>query len=134
MILGLDPGTRRIGVAVADNETGLARPLEVIDAAVVDPISRIAELVRELSIECIVVGRPVGLSGREGPAMEAQRRLIEELRAAISVPVDEFDERLTTVVAERGLRAAGGSGAQRKRVRDAVAAQIMLQGYLDSRR
>lgn len=131
MILGVDPGERRVGIAVADDETRFARPLEVIDVRAVDPIARIAALVRELGAGIVVVGRPVGLSGRAGPAVEAQTAFVDALRAALDVHVVEYDERLTSVVAEQGLRAAGGGPSARKRIRDAVAAQVMLQGYID---
>ena len=132
-VLGVDPGTRRIGVALADLETRFAHPLEVIDATS-SPAARIAALAEEHGIVKIVVGKPVGLSGRDGPAVEQQKAFVEELRAATDVPVEEFDERLTTVVAEAGLRAAGTSAKKRKETRDAVAAQVLLQGFLDSTR
>jgi putative Holliday junction resolvase len=132
MIIGVDPGERRVGVALADAETRFARPLEVIDARDRDPVERVAELVREVEASLVVVGQPMSLSGRSGAAVEAQRGFVKRLRAAISVQVTEFDERLTTVVADSGLRAAGAPRRARARIRDAVAAQIMLQGYLDS--
>ena len=134
MILGIDPGTRRVGVAEADEETRFARPLEVIDAQAVDPVARIAELVREKDVTLIVVGRPLGLAGASGPSVDTQQEFLERLVAAVSVEVCEYDERLTTVIADQGLRAAGGSRKSRDTVRDAVAAQVMLQGYLDSER
>ena len=132
MILGVDPGISRVGLAVADEETRLALPLEVIDAKSLDPVLHIAEVARERGANAIVVGRPVGLSGRDGPAVEVQREFLVKLRAAVSIPVEEFDERLTTVIAERGLRASGSSRAAWAKVRDAIAAQVMLQGYLDA--
>ena len=131
MILGIDPGSKRVGVAAADLETRFARPVEVIDASTTDPLARIGDLVGELEAELVVVGRPVGLSGRAGPAVDEQQRFVVRLRASLSVPVEEFDERLTTTVADQGLRAAGGK--RPKGIRDAIAAQVMLQGYLDSR-
>lgn len=134
MILGVDPGARRIGVAVADEETHWARPLEVIDARATDPVVRLSELVTELGATRVVVGRPVGLSGHPGPAVEAQQDFVRRLSAALSIAVEEFDERLTTVAAERRLREAGTTGARAKAVKDAVAAQLMLQDYLDARR
>lgn len=134
MILGVDPGDRRIGIAVADQETRFARPLEVIDAQITDPVARVAELVRELDVETIVVGRPLSLSGRAGPSVAAQQKLVERVRESVTVPVVEFDERLTTVVAEQALSRGGASRRARKRVRDAIAAQVMLQGYLDSQK
>ena len=132
MILGIDPGERRVGVAVADNETRFARPLEVIDRRSVDAIDRIVELVRELEIERVVVGRPVGLSGRPGAAVDRQQELVEALRVACPVDVVEWDERLTTVIADQALRTSGRNAKESKGIRDAVAAQIMLQGYMDA--
>ncbi len=134
MILGVDPGERRVGVAVADEETRFARPLEVIDAAATDPVRRIAELAREHAATLVVVGRPLGLSGTEGPAVSGAAPFVAALREELTVDVVEHDERLTTVIAERGLRAGGAGRGARKRLRDAVAAQVLLQGYLDARR
>ena len=134
MILGVDPGERRTGVAIADLETNWARPLEVIDARKHDPVARISQIVDERAVDRVVVGRPVGLSGRSGPAVETQQLFVDRLRALTKVPVEEFDERLTTVAAERRLREGGASAARRKEIKDAVAAQLMLQDYLDARR
>lgn len=132
MIVGIDPGERRVGVAVADLETRFARPHEVIDRHEVDAIVRIVAIVQELEADLIVVGRPTGLSGRSGPAMESQGAFVAELTGAVSVEVREFDERFTSVVADRGLRSAGVKARDLKSRRDAVAAQIMLQDYLDA--
>ena len=132
MILGVDPGERRVGVALADEETRFARPLEVIDVAATDPVQRIGALVAEHEVSLVVVGKPVSLSGAQGPAVENAAPFLVALRAALPVDVVEHDERLTTVIAERGLRAGGAGREARKRIRDAVAAQVMLQGYLDS--
>ncbi len=134
MILGIDPGGRRIGVAIADRETRWARPLEVIDARATDPVLRITQLVAEQGVDLIVVGRPVGLSGAEGPAVETQQEFVSALKTAVGVDVEEHDERLTTAEAERGLKGAGVKSATRKKVRDAVAAQVMLQAYMDAER
>jgi putative pre-16S rRNA nuclease len=133
MILGIDPGERRVGVAAANVETRLAHPIEVIDRTRTDAAARIEELVAELGVEEIVVGRPTSLSGRAGPAVAAQQQFVDELRSVTTIPVTEWDERLTTVVAERRLRSAGASAAVRKERRDALAAQIMLQGYMDAK-
>lgn len=119
-------------MAVADERTRVALPVEVIDAQRTDPVTRIVELARARSASVIVVGRPVGLSGQPGPAVQAQGEFVARLRAVVSVPVEEFDERLTTVIAERNLRARGSSSRSRAKVRDAVAAQVMLQSYLDT--
>jgi putative holliday junction resolvase len=134
MILGIDYGSHRIGVAIADHETRFARPLEVIDAREKDPVARIAELTDEMGAALIVVGRPLSLSGAAGPAVESQSRFVAALRERVDVDVVEHDERLTTVIAEQGMRAGGAGRTARRERRDAVAAQMMLQGYLDSER
>lgn len=133
MILGIDPGERRIGVAIADEETRFARPLEVIDQQETDALARLRDLVREHGVRMLVVGRPVNLAGREGQAMEAQKTFLVRLRDEIDVEIDVYDERLTTVIAERSMRDAGTKAARRKELRDAIAASVMLQGYLDSK-
>ncbi len=131
MILGIDPGGRRYGVALADLATRFARPLEVIDAEKDDPVVRLVELARMHDVDRVVVGKPVTLAGAEGAAVEAQRKLVAALRAA-DLDVVEYDERLTTVVAERALRASGAKRVARRKIKDAVAAQVMLQNYVDS--
>lgn len=130
-ILAVDPGERRYGVAVADLETRFAHPLEVIDARAVDPVERITELVEERSAVKVVVGRPVGLSGRAGPAVEARMAFVDALRLK-GIEVVEYDERLTTVIAEQGLRAGGSTSDARAAQLDAVAAQVLLQSFLDA--
>ena len=130
-MLGIDFGTKRVGVAVADEETRFARPLEVIDVTKHDPIERVVELVDDLNVKLIVVGKPLGLSGKEGPAVAAQSVFLGELRAAVTVDVREHDERLTTILADQQMRAAGLKRDAQKQLRDAIAAQVMLQGYLD---
>ena len=130
-ILGIDPGTRRIGLAIADLETRFAQPMEVIEGSS-DAIATIVSRALERGAVKIVVGKPVGLSGRSGPAVEEQAAFLERLRAATDIPVEEYDERLTTVVAEAALRAAGTKAKNRAEIRDAVAAQVMLQGFLDA--
>ena len=133
MIMGVDPGERRVGVAIADPETRFARPLLVIDVAEGDLVARLASLVREHDVQLVVVGKPLTLKGAEGPAAIRQRELVARLKEAAGVAVEEFDERFTTSIADDALRSAGSRRARRKEMRDAVAAQVMLQGYLDSR-
>lgn len=132
MILGVDPGTKRVGLAVADEETRLATPLDVVAAD--EAVDAIAKVVADKEVTRVVVGRPVTLRGTTGPAIEDHRGFIEDLRRALAVPVVEHDERFSSVVAEQGLRAAGTKGRNRTRLVDAVAAQVMLQSYLDSER
>lgn len=132
MILGIDPGRRRYGVAVADPETRFARPVEIIDAALADPVDRIAELARDLGVSTIVVGRPVSLSGAAGPAVLLSDRLAAALQERLGeTEIVQFDERFTTVIAEDARRSAGTRAKKRGAV-DAVAAQLMLQTYLDA--
>jgi putative Holliday junction resolvase len=132
MILGVDPGGRRIGLAAGDLGTRFARPLEVIDAARTDPIERIVGVCEEIGATLIVVGMPLSLSGHRGPQALAAEAFAERLRAAVPVEVRLHDERLSTVVAERALLAAGASALRRKKLRDAIAAQAILQSYLDA--
>lgn len=132
MILGVDPGTKRVGIAAADPETRFARPIEVVETDRTDPVARVAEVAGEIGATEIVVGRPVGLSGRAGPAVHRQAEFVAKLREATGVPVSEYDERLTSVVAERAMRAGGAGAKTRRAKRDAIAAQVMLQDYLDS--
>lgn len=134
MIVGVDPGERRVGVAVADYETRFARPLEVIDTKTLDPVARIVEIVKEIEADKVVVGRATDMKGRAGVAVENQRAFLEALTAACDVEVVEHDERLTSVIADRALRDAGKSAKDARGIRDAVAAQILLQDYLDSNR
>lgn len=133
-MLGIDPGERRVGVAIADLETRFARPLEVIDVKTTDAVVRIVEIVTEHDVDTIVIGRPVGLSGAAGAAVDRQQEFLAALRGACEVDIVEYDERLTTVMANQALRAAGRSTRDTKKIRDAVAAQILLQSYLDSTR
>lgn len=130
MILGVDPGTKRVGLALADPETCFARPLETVDASVA--IERIASLVRTESVTTVVVGRPLSLSGAAGAAAHASEAFARSLRDELpDVSIVEFDERLTTVVAQRRMRDAGLSSKRSRAAIDSAAAQVMLQDYLD---
>ncbi|MFP5297412.1 MAG: Holliday junction resolvase RuvX [Actinomycetota bacterium] len=134
MILGIDPGERRVGVAIADEETRFARPLETIDMRETDLVTRLKEIIAERGVSRLVVGRPVGLSGIEGPAMDAQKTFLVRLRSEIDIEMDVYDERLTTIIADRQMKEAGTGQERRKEMRDAIAATVMLQGYMDSKR
>lgn len=130
-ILGIDPGSVRVGLAAGDRVTRFARPLEVVDRRSEDAVARIAQVVKELGATSVVVGRPTGLAGRAGPAVAEQERFVADLRSALPCPVEEYDERFTTVIAGQGLRAGRAGRRRRAELLDAVAAQVMLQGYLD---
>jgi putative Holliday junction resolvase len=133
--LGLDLGTKRIGVAVSDRSGTIASPLTVLERGRSrrDDHARIAELVRTEEVECVVVGLPLSLSGAAGPAAQAARVEAEQLATVVGVPVETHDERLTTVTAERSLAAGGVRGPARRQRVDKVAAAVILQSWLDAR-
>lgn len=133
--LGVDPGTRRIGVAVSDRSGTVASPLLVLQCGRSrrDDLAALARLARDEEAEVVVVGLPVNMDGSEGAAAKAARRDAATLATLVGVPVELHDERLTTVTAERTLLAAGLDAVQRRRVVDKVAAAIMLQSWLDRR-
>ena len=133
-IIGLDPGERRIGVAIADPTGTIASPDRYIDRRSADPAVEIAELCRELDVDMIVVGLPIALDGSEGPSAVAAREFGEMVAQATEVAVEYHDERFTSVTADQALISGGVRRKKRKEKRDQVAAAVMLQGYLDRRR
>jgi putative Holliday junction resolvase len=133
-VLALDPGTRRVGVAVSDPLGITAQPHSVLDAEDPDLMGQIARLGADLGVERIVVGLPVSLNGTEGPAAATARTFAAAVAGATGLPVDLADERFTSVSAERVLVEAGLSGRRRRAVRDRVAAAVLLQAYLDGGR
>ncbi len=131
-VLGIDPGEARVGVALSDDLGMLAHPLETIDASRHDPCERIAELAAQRQARAIIVGVPRNMDGSFGPAAEKARALIERLRQHVACQVIPWDERLTTVSAQRALRNAGRKAKDQRSVIDQVAAQILLQSWIDS--
>jgi putative holliday junction resolvase len=132
-IMGLDYGERRIGVAMSDLFGWTAQGVEVIDQKLVkDAMGRIAELIKHYEVESIVVGLPKNMNGTVGPSGEICIAFAEQLRQTLTLPVKLWDERLTTVSAERTLLEADVSRRKRKLVIDKMAAAILLQSYLDS--
>ena len=132
--VALDIGTRRIGVALSDSGGAVATPYEVVTRSG-DPARdhrRIAALVDESGAEVVVVGLPLSLDGNEGPAARAILAEVDQLRAALPVPVVTWDERLSTVEAERSLRLTGVRKGKRRQVVDQVAATVILQSWLDA--
>lgn len=131
-ILALDHGTVRIGVAVSDELKMMAHPLDHIPA---EPFTDFAEklrtLVRDKEVELILVGMPRNMDGSYGDAAAKVRVFVAALRDIIQVPIRTWDERLTTVQAQRALRDSGRKDKNRERI-DSTAAAILLQGYLDS--
>lgn len=131
-ILALDLGRIRIGVAVSDELQSLAHPLETIPRDR-QATSRLAQIIREKKVDHVVVGIPRQMNGQIGAAATEALRFVEKLRAILPCRVVTWDERLTTVAAHRALRDAGKKTRDTRRYIDQVAAQMILQGYLDRR-
>lgn len=129
-ILGLDVGDKRIGVAFADGL--LAIPLTVLDRAGEESdMEKLLALAREHGAERIVVGLPLSMNGSIGRQAEKVLAFSRSLSEHVDIPVDTWDERLSTVAAERLLLDSGMKREKRKGKRDAMAAAIILQAYLD---
>jgi putative holliday junction resolvase len=130
-ILGIDLGKARIGVAVSDELGMLAHPVETI-AANANPERRIAELVREKDAERVIVGLPRHMNGSVGVEATEALAFAKKLQELLPCEVLTWDERLTTTAANRALRESGRKTRHSRGVVDQVAAQMILQGYLDS--
>jgi putative Holliday junction resolvase len=132
-VLALDYGTKRIGVALSDELGWTAQPLETLNRRSLDrDIAHIASLVGTHEVGQVLLGFPIQLDGREGPAIQAMREFQIRLEEGVPVPVILWDERLTTKSAEDFLIAADVSRKKRKGVVDRIAASILLQSYLAS--
>lgn len=131
-ILGVDYGTRRIGLAISDGIGLTARPLDVVSRADLGHV--LETLAREYDIELVVVGLPTSLGGDEGDSAQSARRLGTEIGETMGVDVEYVDERFTSRMAESALLEAGMRRRDRKETVDKVAAAIILQTYLDARR
>jgi putative Holliday junction resolvase len=133
-ILALDHGTVRIGVALSDELKMLATPLEYLPA---EPfaklVERLRQLIREKEVELILVGLPRNMDGTYGPAALKVQEFVAALRSALTVPIQTWDERLTSVQAHRYLAEGGVRARDRRQKVDQMAAAILLQSYLDSR-
>jgi putative holliday junction resolvase len=129
-ILAIDFGRVRIGLAISDELQLLAHPLETI-AANKETVARIAAVVRERKIDKVIVGIPRRMSGEIGAAATEALTFVERLRAVLPCEVITWDERLSTVAANRALQEAGKKTRVTRPYVDQVAAQLILQGYLD---
>jgi putative Holliday junction resolvase len=130
-VLAIDPGSRRVGVAVSDPGGTVALPLTVLETS--EPLDQLVQLIQEQSASEVVVGLPISLDGTEGPAASSVRELASELSNRVEVPVRLVDERLTTAAAGKALSELDMSERRRRKVVDKVAATLLLQSYLDSR-
>ncbi len=133
-VIGIDPGSRRVGVAVGDTATGVATAYEVWpNDGVGDLVRRLRDCVDEWEAERVVVGLPRSLDGTDGPAAAAARALAAEVGDRVGVPVELHDERFSTVTAQDALHRGGLDTKRSRKVIDAVAASVILQGWLDAR-
>jgi putative Holliday junction resolvase len=131
-ILAIDFGRARIGAAISDELQLLAHPLETISANE-QALSRVMEIIRERKVDHVVVGLPRQMNGQIGAAATEVLEFVEKLRAILPCPVVTWDERLTTAAAHRALRDAGKKTRHTRGYVDQVAAQMILQSYLDGR-
>jgi putative Holliday junction resolvase len=132
-ILAIDHGSKRIGIAVSDELKMIAQPLEFIPAgSFADFLQRLKELIREKEVDLILVGMPRNMDGSYGPAALKVQDFVAALRGAITVPIQTWDERLTSAQANRFLIQGNVRRQKRKEKVDQTAAAILLQSYLDS--
>jgi putative Holliday junction resolvase len=133
--MAVDPGSKRVGLALSDPSATIAQALATLPAEPAGTlVARLAEMARTHGAERIVVGLPRRLDGTRGPEAVAAQELADRLRKASGLPVEMVDERLTTVAAERALIADGVRREKRRLSVDRVAAALMLQAHLDRRR
>jgi putative Holliday junction resolvase len=133
--LAVDPGSKRVGLAVSDPSGTIAQGLTTEPAEPSDTLaSRLAKIAKAQDAGRIVVGLPLRLDGRHGPEAKAAQELADRLRKASGLPVELVDERLTTAAAEKSLIAGGMRREKRRTSIDRVAATILLQGHLDSKK
>ena len=131
-IMGLDVGTRTIGVAVSDPLGFTAQGVTTIRRTSIDrDMQELAELVREYEVEKILIGLPLNMNGTAGPSVDMAKELGAEVEARIGLPIIYRDERCSTVAAGRTLLEGDVSRKKRKQVIDKMAAVFVLQGYLD---
>lgn len=131
-ILGIDYGSKRVGFAISDPSLTMALTLRVVEVrGEEDALKQAAAISREVEADTVVVGLPLNMNGTRGPMAEKMEAFAQRLRALVTVPVEMEDERLSTSAAEHALIEADVSRSRRKHLRDKLAAQVILQGYLD---
>lgn len=131
-IMALDVGSRTIGIACSDALLMTAQGIETIRrTSLENDFNRLSELISEYEVHELVVGMPKNMNGTKGERAEKTEEFVEKMKAVIDLPVTFWDERLSTVMAERQLIAADVSRKKRKGVIDKMAAVVILQGYLD---
>ena len=132
-MLGVDPGARRIGLALSDEDAQIASPHATVEVQGLERALReVAAIAAELGVERVVVGLPLRLDGGEGEASRRARQFAARLGSLTQLPIVLWDERLTTRSADRALGEAGVRGGKRRQLVDRVAAALILQSYLDA--
>jgi putative Holliday junction resolvase len=132
-VLGIDYGTKRLGFALSDETAMLAMPLRVTTVrSLAEAIAVVCRTAIEKEVVKIVVGFPMNMDNTKGPMAEEVERFVKELAGKCGLPVEVWDERMSTGLVERMLLQADVSRSRRKEVRDKLAAQVILQGYLDA--
>ena len=134
--LGIDLGSKRIGISVSDLSGTIASALTTVHRSKSrrHDHAEIARLVQLEECEVVVVGLPLSLDGTVGPAAQGATKEANQLATVVGVPVEMYDERFTTVTAEQAMRDAGLSGQRQRQIVDKMAAAVMLQAWLDHRR
>ena len=134
--LGIELGSKRIGVATSDRSGTIATPLTVLQrqGSREADYRAIADLVAEYEIECVVVGLPLHMNGTHGDAAKSAVAEVQQLTSVLNVPVLTYDERRTTVTADQVLMQQNMNAQERRKVIDKVAAAVMLQSWLDGRK
>jgi len=131
-ILGIDVGEARIGLAISDELGMLAHPLETVQVKQGNSLKRVAEVIQREKIVTVIIGLPRNMNGTYGPAADKVKEFATKLQALTPCTIKFWDERLTTVAAQKSLHEAGRNVKNSRAVIDQVAAQLILQGYLDS--
>lgn len=132
--IGIDWGARRVGVAISDPAGIVAIPICTLDVkSDTDAVEKIADVVADKEADFIVVGLPVNMSGTEGPMHERVSHFMRMLSEFTGLPVEGWDERMSSMAADRVLDHAQMDNRDRKGIRDRVAAQVILQAYLDAK-
>lgn len=133
-ILAIDPGERRLGLALSDPTGKIALPFAVrVRESWAADVAYLRSVIEAHDVALVIVGRPLTVRGTEGPAARGAARFAARLRAALAVPVQQVDERFSTAAADRAMRESGRRAHERRGHRDAVAAALILQPFLDRR-
>jgi len=133
--MGIDYGTKRIGLAVGDTDTGVALPVETIEACggITDQVRAVGTTGQEYQVDALVIGLPLNMDGTEGDQAKVTRKFGEALARTTGKTVHYWDERLSSRHAQELLRPAGLTHKKRRAVEDSIAAQVILQDFLDAR-